>query len=309
MSSPFVLFLDVLPADADRTPAELAETIRRFAPEDTPLTIDDLGVSRGDGVFETIGVFDGAAHAVEPHLRRLEQSAAMMDLPVPHRAQLRSAIVRAVAELPRGTASLKLVLTRGREGGTRPSAWIVATPIPQGFPERESGVRVALLDRGLASDVAARAPWLLVGAKSLSYAVNMAALREARRRGADDVIFTSTDGFVLEGPTSSLVVRRGEQFLTTPSSAGILAGTTQADLFAALRDAGHDVEERLLRPEELRGAEGIWLLSSVRLAVPVTQIDGEAVPFSVEETARLNALLLARDGLAPGVLPGSDTSE
>ena len=87
------------------------------------------------------------------------------------------------------------------------------------------------LDRGYRHDVAETSPWLLQGAKTLSYATNRAALREAARRGADDVIFVSSDGFALEGPTSNVIVRNGDRVRTPQTDQGILAGTTQASVF------------------------------------------------------------------------------
>ena len=62
------------------------------------------------------------------------------------------------------------------------------------------------LARGLPADGAADMPWLLAGAKTLSYALNMAALRHAERHGAGDVIFVSSDGYILEGPRSTVVI-------------------------------------------------------------------------------------------------------
>ena len=58
----------------------------------------------------------------------------------------------------------------------------------------------------LPAEGAADMPWLLAGAKTLSYAVNMAALRHAERQGAGDVIFISSEGNVLEGPRSTVVI-------------------------------------------------------------------------------------------------------
>ena len=105
---------------------------------------------------------------------------------------------------------------------------------------RERGIRVVTLDRGLDSGAAARAPWLLLGAKTLSYAVNMAAIREAKRRGADDAIFVSSDGIVFEAPTASLILRIGDRFVTPEPSGSILQGTTQVSLFEFLEGRGFE---------------------------------------------------------------------
>ena len=64
------------------------------------------------------------------------------------------------------------------------------------------------LDRGLPAEGAGDMPWLLAGAKTPSYAVNMAALRHAERLGAGDVIFVSSEGYLLEGPRSTVVTGR-----------------------------------------------------------------------------------------------------
>ena len=133
---------------------------------------------------------------------------------------------------------------------------------------------------------------MLVGAKTLSYAINMAALREAKRRGTEDVVFTSTDGYALEGPTSSLILRQGDAIVTPAIQHGILAGTTQADLFSFLAGEGFDCSYRRIDEGELLRSDAAWLVSSVRLAAPITAVDGRAVPTDLDLTARMNAALL-----------------
>ncbi|MFZ4893373.1 aminodeoxychorismate lyase [Plantibacter sp. Mn2098] len=294
MATPIVLLIDVLAADATPSDAELRATIRSGGDGTGALSVFDLSASRGDGVFETLGVVNGAAQSIDAHVERLASSAAALDLPAPNAAQWREAISRIVALLPAtGQSSIKLVLSRGVDGSGVPTAWIAGIG-SSGFPERETGVRVVLLDRGYASDVQERSPWLLAGAKTLSYAVNMAAIREAKRRGADDVLFVSSDGYVLEGPTSTVVARIDGVYVTPPASSGILPGTTQLALFEHLSESGSTVDYRMLRPEDLASADGIWLLSSVRLAAPVSEIDGAPVPIDHQATTAINDALLAR---------------
>ena len=151
------------------------------------------------------------------------------------------------------------------------------------------GIRVVTLDRGYDSGAPARAPWLLLGAKTLSYAVNMAAIREAKRRGADDAIFVSSDGIVLEAPTASLILRVGDRFVTPAPTGGILQGTTQLSLFEhGSRSRASTTAYETSRRRSSRRADAAWLVSSVRLAAPITAIDGVAARASTREfTARL----------------------
>jgi 4-amino-4-deoxychorismate lyase len=119
-------------------------------------------------------------------------------------------------------------------------------------------------------------------------------LREAARRGADDVIFVSSDGFVLEGPTSSVIFRRGNTLLTPGTGLGILDGTTQGDLFEWARGAGMQTGFELLTPADLIKADALWLVSSGRQAAPVRAIDGTPHPVDHERTAAMNEYLLGR---------------
>lgn len=289
-----VLLLDPVAADSDASDTALAATLS-FVPSAEPiLSAFDAGAGRGDGIFETLGAHDGRARGIDAHLERLTASARKLDLPEPHLGQWRLAIAEILEALPsKGQASIRLVITRGTGTDGPPTCWLTGSTVADEVPERTEGIRIVTLSRGYANDVGADSPWLLVGAKTLSYALNMAALREAKRRGADDAVFTSTDGFALEGPTSSLLLRQGDTIVTPVIQHGILAGTTQADLFAYLTAQGFDCVYRTVEVGELLRSDAVWLVSSVRLAAPVTAVDGTPIGTDADLTARMNAALLA----------------
>ncbi|MDN5900066.1 MAG: aminodeoxychorismate lyase [Brachybacterium sp.] len=281
----------VLVPGATGTPADGGAQFHLADATVPQLSVTDLVATRGDGVFETIGAFDGVPVNVGPHLARLSRSAAQIELPEPDQAVLAEAVDAAIAAHPPvAELSVRVMLTRGIEGAGVPTCWIHARVSDDWSPYR-AGMRVAVLDRGLATTVTETSPWLLPGAKTLSYAVNMAAVREAKRRGAADVLFLSSDGYVLEGPTSTLLVRRGEEFLTTPVSAGVLAGTSVKTLFTWLQQDGVAVRDELMTPADVAGSDGAWLLSSTRLAAPITHLDETELPVDPELTARFQTVL------------------
>ena len=214
-------------------------------PPETPLLRpDDLGVLRGEGVFETTLVVDGVARDLDDHLARLAISAEMTGLVVPAPDRWRTG-VDALVEAWTGDNQmvLRLVVSRGPESAVEPVCYLLGGPLsPASRRQRTDGVRVLLLDRGFTARSAADAPWLLAGAKTLSYGVNMAALRYAAANDADDVIFLGSDGAVLEAPTASVVVANGRT-LSTPPRDGILDGITVRRLFRAARDAGWTTDD------------------------------------------------------------------
>jgi 4-amino-4-deoxychorismate lyase len=174
-----------------------------------------------------------------------------------------------------GEAGMKLVLTRGPLGTGSATGFLAITPLPGDYPrQRREGLRVVTLCRGVSADAFAPAPWLLGGVKTLSYAVNMAAQREADRRGADDALFVSAEGIVLEAPTGSVVWSLGRALHTTPADrTGILAGTTQALLFERAAAAGWRTAQTLATVDDLHRADVVWLIGSVRGPVDVVELD------------------------------------
>ncbi|HEU0205787.1 MAG TPA: aminotransferase class IV [Pseudolysinimonas sp.] len=272
------------------------------------LSVLDLAATRGDGVFETISLGNGHLQALEPHLARFAHSADMLDLPAPDAAHWRAAIVEvaahlnAAADAPVDEGFVKIVMSRGVEGGsgvllpgaTVPTGWALAAIAPDHTAARRDGIRIVLLDRGYRHDIAQTSPWLLAGAKTLSYAINRGVFREAARRGADDALFVSSDGYLLEAAVSNLVLTRGTTMLTPRTDQGILAGTTQADIFTWASRRGFTTEYALLTPDDLASADAAWLVSSGRHAAPIRAVDGVERPIDAALTAEINAFLHAR---------------
>lgn len=280
------------------------------------LRLDDAGVTRGDGVFETLLYRRGRIRSVGEHLARMERSAEALALEIPpadvweraialgleaflaqdadRNAEAGSAETRGEETVreeaqPDGEpeASLRCVATRGAPGAGS-ACFVTLSPVPARDPDPKP-IKVLTLDRGYDSGAAQRAPWLLLGAKTLSYAVNVAALTYAKSQGADDAIFVTSDDLVLDGLTASVVAayrsteEPGRIVVRTPGvETGGLAGTTVAAIAEAAKAHGWAVESVPMRPADLLAADALWLASSVRMLRPVSHVDGTEVSLDPE---------------------------
>ena len=255
---------------------------------------DDPMLLRGDGVFETLLVRDGRACLLGAHLARLATSAVITGLPAVDPIRWHAAIDTALATWTGdGDAVLRLVLGRGRHAA--PTGFVTISAVPdRAVAARRNGVAAVTLERDAAPE-----PWSLARVKSLSYAVNAAALRHAERHGARDVVFVGSDGAVLEGPRSTVVIAIDDgTLLTPPASLPILPGTTVRALLDEAGDRGLPCGQRPIGQADLLAAQGVWLLSSVTLAARVHTLDGVALrpaPRALEMTALLDAAIM-REG-------------
>ncbi|MCW2740596.1 MAG: Branched-chain amino acid aminotransferase/4-amino-4-deoxychorismate lyase [Blastococcus sp.] len=248
-------------------------------PADQPVVAAfDQGLGRGDGVFESVLVAGGGTPYLPPHLTRLARSAALLELADPGDTVWQALLDAVLTDWPPAVeGACRLFLTRGLGEGAAPTALALLAPVPaETLHQRTEGISVVSLGLGIPADFRATAPWLLGGAKTLSYAVNMAAQRHAHAVGADDVVHTSLEGQLLEGPTSTVVWSADGVLRTPPLETGILAGTTVDRLFARAADAGWPAETSPGTVADLHAADAVWLLSGIRGAATVRILDGVA---------------------------------
>lgn len=274
-------------------------SIRRHNPNTPHVFWDDAAVTRGDGVFETVLIRNGKPRNVERHLKRFAGSAQALELPLPDAAHWLKATNEAVADYVRERggeakeAKCVWTLSRGRETTGVATAWLTVRDIdPAVLKQRERGVKVATTARGFVADP--EVAWMAGEAKTLNYAANMAALRWAGAQGADDVIYLErgTDR-VLEGATSTVImVKKGGRMRTPAPGPGVMAGTTQAALFALAENQGFKCKAKDIYLNELLKAESVWLVSSTRICARVTHIDGKKLP-APDNEAEIKAMIIA----------------
>jgi 4-amino-4-deoxychorismate lyase len=254
--------------------ALLGDPPRLADPEAPVLRADDLGVSRGESVFETLRIAAGRPAFLDLHLARLQRSAERMAIPLPPGWAELAALATTAYDAPDGV--LRLTCSKGVAGGA-PVGFALASPVPAATVHgREQGVSAVTLPLGLPAGFRQKAPWLLGGVKSTSYAVNMASLRAAEDQGAQDAIWTSSDGEVLEAPTSTVAWVRDGVLVSPPADeTGTLPGTTA---LVALALSTVPVQLRRGSVAELAEADEVMLLSSVRGVAPVVRLDDRPLP-------------------------------
>lgn len=255
----------------------------------------DHGLLVGDGVFETLRVYDGVPFAWSRHHQRLARSAAGLGLAVPPSNELRAAVDAVLAANNLTDARIRLTVTGGPSppGSERadvpPTVLVIAGP-PTPFPATVDVVTV---------------PWTrnergaVAGLKTTSYAENVRALAYAQERGAGEAIFLNTRGELCEATGSNVFVVR-ESVVRTPSgSAGCLLGVTRALVLELCAERGIPAEEAALAPAALGEADEAFVTSSTREVQPIARVDGSALPAApgptTEKIAGLFTELTARD--------------
>ena len=231
-------------------------------PAEPVFRADDEALLRGSAAFETLPVYGGRPFELGRHLERLQASLPTLGLPPLENSAAEQLAETLVAALD-GDFVMRLYRTELTLVAT-------AAALPSGLAElRARGLRLHVIETG-------RPAPLVAGAKATSYALALAALREAERHGSDDALFVA-DGVVLEAPMSNIWWRHGDVLSTPATGPGVLAGVTRAVVWELEQAAGLELREGRFPLEEVVSADEVFTTSSVREVMPVVSIDDAVI--------------------------------
>jgi branched-chain amino acid aminotransferase len=265
---------------------------RLLPAEEARISPFEHGLLVGDGAFETLAVRGGRIIGLHEHWQRLVRSCAILGLNGMDEAEFAGAIEAVVQASGLSDARVRVTQTsgdgplgsdRGAGQGTRLAA-------------------ATALNRWPATEAVCLVPWTrnergaLAGVKSISYAENVIALAEAKRRGCGEALLANTRGELCEGTGSNVFVVLDGRLHTPPLTSGCLAGVTRLLVLRACAEAGIDCVETDLPIGVLERCEEAFLTSSTRDVHPIARIDARELPAPGPLTRTVQAAYVAHLG-------------
>jgi branched-chain amino acid aminotransferase len=232
----------------------------RIVPVDeVRLSPGQAGLMNGWGLFTTTRIFQGEAFAYERHWRRLEKDAKRIRLPFPfHSEKVRQHLGELLAanQVVEGTARIYMIYNRV-------GFWQSDEPMPE--------VDLILCTAGLsAHSEEAR----LAGVKTTAWLNNVWHLAEAQKAGWTEVVLLNERGEVSECTSANIFCAKDGAVFTPPLSSGCLEGVTRSVLLEIAARAGVPMSEKTLRLEDLHAADEVFITSTNRTLLGVSEIAG-----------------------------------
>jgi branched-chain amino acid aminotransferase len=274
--------------------------------EITQLNYNQLSraVRFGDGVFETIRMFNNHPLFLGEHYRRMKQGLIVLGI---SSVQLPSigAFQEIIAELSKGELSagrVRIQVFRSGQGFDLPEK-NEAEVLVQVFPLPEIEYPQAKVKAHLVEAYKIH-PSILTTIKSGNRLPYILAAQEAQKFGAIEGILMNTTGAIAEGNSSNLfAVNSDKQILTPPISEGALPGIMRAQILELLPSWGYSVSERPILAKELPDFQEIWLtnvVQGIRTIETLGLSNGEILSFSLtlgnEVREKLNTWVAQRQG-------------
>ena len=252
----------------------------RFIPEaDAVVPINDRGFLLGDGLFETMRVIGGNPFRFAQHLERLSRGADFLKIKLPFtpkEIQKFAGQLITKNELTEGV--LRVTLTRGpgsrgyspKEAG-QPTLAMMLYPLPPASEQKHLSWNL------VTSALRIPAGDTLSSFKTTSKVLNVLARAEAEERGADEALLLNTNGEVAESASGNIFWVYQDKICTVPTGRGVLPGITRAVVLEICQSLGLETNKRVIKPEHLRNAQGIFITQSALGIVPIGSFDGHPV--------------------------------
>ena len=247
------------------------------------VSVFDRGFLFGDGVFETIRVYDSHLLFLNRHLQRLHQSCECLGLSLPAPQPNWGALLKELIERNNLNHSMiRITLSRGVGGlgldslvSSNSTVVIFPRPIPQlSEDQKKHGVSLTILKTRKQPSCA-----LPSQAKSLNYLNNILAKQEARTAQTFDGLLLNTEGFLAEATTSNFFFVKDKRLHTPSLQCGILPGITREIVLELARKEGIGLQEGAFRSEDLRDVDEAFLTNTGFGVLPVNTI--EARPLAI----------------------------
>jgi branched-subunit amino acid aminotransferase/4-amino-4-deoxychorismate lyase len=245
---------------------------RIVAVEESRLSPGQAGLLNGWGLFTTMRVFQGEPFAFERHWRRLEKDAGRIRLPFHFDAtEVRQHLAELLAanQVVDGTARIYMIYNQV-------GFWQSGEPMPQvdlilytaGLPGHVEEARLSVAENGR------HAASPLAGVKTTAWLNNVWHLAEAQKAGWTEVILLNERGEVAECTSANIFCVKGEAVYTPPLSSGCLEGVTRSVLLEIAPRADVSLTEKKLTMEDLRAADEVFITSTNRTLLGVSEISG-----------------------------------
>lgn len=237
------------------------------ASQNAVISVNDLGVLRGYGVFDFLRTYGKKPFHLEAHLQRLQRSARLIGLHMPWATDELNTIVHQTLERSQhGEANIRLVVTGGiSSDGITPqqdSTLLVMVTALQPMPSEwyRDGVKV----------ITTHDERYCPGAKTINYIPAIIALKRAASQQAIESLYVDRYGRVLEGTTSNLFALQDDVLITPDRD--ILPGITR-DVILRLASDFYPTQLRSIKKEELRLMDELFITSSNKEVLPVVRVD------------------------------------
>ncbi|HXE41467.1 MAG TPA: aminotransferase class IV, partial [Candidatus Baltobacteraceae bacterium] len=226
----------------------------KFVPEERAVvSVFDRAFLLGDGLFETMLIFNGKPFRWQQHMERLQRGAKFLKIKLPFTAgQLRKAVDKLITKNKMQDALLRVMLSRGvgqrgylPKGANSPTLVMSLHPAPE--LDFENPPRWKLM----ASSFRLPADEPLAQFKTCNKLPQILARVEADDAGADEALLLNTDGFIVEGAGSNLFWIERNMVCTPPLAAGILSGVTRLVVLEICRKLKISVREKNIQPKDL----------------------------------------------------------
>jgi branched-subunit amino acid aminotransferase/4-amino-4-deoxychorismate lyase len=235
-------------------------------PAQASVSISNPAIYGAYGVYESMQVHRGTIFALKDHLRRLDRSAKLLELPLPADLLTFEQWCREIVAT-NGAEECTLRLTViGPEDDDPSTAYIWpqdATVFPRSYYEEG------------APAITFEGQRFIPEAKSLNTLVSFLARRSARAQGAHEGLLYY-DGLVTEGSTSNVFAVH-DGILVTPPNYQVLSGVTRDLVIGLAERAGVRTAETPLTLASMPTWSECFITSTSRHVMPVTSIDRQLV--------------------------------